>query len=233
MAEMNELIKDLTELIDKKVDNNDIKQELSTLTKMLKSGFESNTSGMERIPKVFATNDNEKITKFYEAFGNQIVALQISGNFDLFTDYMKIHFGINIEFTSETSPNISYVKKDKKRQKFNDLYTGYFIDEVPKSPKDAIQRILKSLDALTKDFTAEDQVVKDSLKEIIEKQTEHSPATVKTVDKILTSARIKSLKVEDVANALEETLTLQQQGVDIALGGKPNDEDSTSYSEAE
>ena len=231
MTEMNELIKDLTELIDKKVDNNDIKQELSTLTKMLKSGFETSTTGMERIPKVFATNDGAKIQKFYDTFGNQIAALKIAGQFDLFAEYLKITFGINIEFTSDISPIISYVKKEKARQKFNDLYTGYFIDEVPKSPKDAIEKILKSLDALTKDFTTEDQIVKDSLKEIIEKQTEHSPATVKTVDKILTSARLKSITVDSAASAVEEILTLQQQGVDIAMGVKVVTEEELAETE--
>jgi hypothetical protein len=222
---MNKLIKDLQELIEKKADNHDLKQELSALTKMLKTGFEATTTGMEKIPKVYASNDAEKIKKFYDTFGNQIVALQISGNFDLFTEDQKVTYGINIEFTSESSPNIQYIKKDKKRKKFDDLFTGYFISEVPKSPKEAIEKILKSLDALTKDFTAENDLVKESLKEIIESQTEHSPATVKTVDKILTSARLKSIKVEDVATALEETLNLQQQGVDIALGGNKDDED--------
>lgn len=219
---MNKLLQDLQDLIDKKVDNHDIKIELSALTKMLKIGFETTTTGMERIPKVFASNDNAKIKKFYDTFGNQIHALNISGNFDKFATYLKVTYGIDISFSSDTLP-IHFIKTPKKFKKFNDLYTGYFIEEIPKLPVDAISKILKSLDALTKDFTAENEAIKETLKEIIEKQTEHSPATVKTVDKILTSARIKAIKVEEVANAVEDALTAQQQGVDIALKGSSND----------
>jgi hypothetical protein len=215
---MNQLIKNLQDLIEKKADNHDIKQELSTLVKMLRIGFESTTTGMEKIPKVYATNEAAKNKKFYDSFGNQIQALSLSGNFDKFVEYLEIHFGIHIHFTSETTPiNIHYISKPKKFKKFNDLYTGYFIEEFPKAPKEAVGKILKSLDALTKDFTVENDLIKETLKDIIENQSEHSPATIKTIDKILTSARIKSIKVEDVANGIEETLNLQQQGVDIAL----------------
>jgi hypothetical protein len=172
---------------------------------------------MEKIPKLYATNDADKIKKFYDTVGNQINALKISGNFDLFATYLSTTFGINIAFASDSSPIINYIKKGKKFVKFSDLYTRYFLDEVPKSPKEAVSKILTSLDKLTKECNTELEAIKDSLKSIIEKQTEHSPATVKTVDKILTSARIKALKVEDVANEAEDKLNSQLQGIDLLL----------------
>lgn len=218
---MNKLIKDLQDLIEKKADNHDLKKELSVLLKLLKTGFEAKTTGMEKVPKVYASNDAAKIKQFYDSFGNQISALKISGNFDLFADYLKITYGINISFTSDASPNIQYIKKTKKFNKFKDLYTGYFIDEIPQTPKEAVAKILNSLDKLTKEYDNENSIVKEALKDIIEGQTEHSPSTVKTIDKILTSARIKSLKVEDVANSAEEVLNSQMQGIDLVL--KEND----------
>lgn len=215
---MNELIKSLEDLIEKKSENQELKVELSSLVKMLKTGFESTTKGMEKIPKVFASNDEKKIAAFYDMFGTQIQALKISGNFDKFKEYLKVSFGINIEFTSDTSPNLYYVKKEKKRQKFNDLFTGYYLVDVPKEPKEAVEKILNSLDALTKEFTTESNLIKDTLKEIIESNSDkHESSTVKTVDKILTSARIKSLKIEDVATETEDKLNLQMLGIDIIL----------------
>ena len=214
---MDNLIKELQEVIDKKADNDDIRKELSTLVKMLKIGFEKKTTGMERIPKIFATNDNDKITKFYDTFANQINALKVNGSFDLFASYLSTNYGIKIDFESESCPNNRYITKPKKLKKFEDIYTGYFLDELPKEPNDAIKKILLSLDKLTKEFNNENEAVKESLKDIIDKQSEHSPLMVKTVDKILTSARLKALKVEDVANDADDKLTLQQQGIDFCI----------------
>jgi hypothetical protein len=210
-------MKDLQELIEQKANNHDLKMELSSLLKMLKTGFETSTKGMERVPKIYASNDNEKIMSYYNAFGNQINAMKISGNFEKFTEHMRVTFGINIEYTSEASPYISYVRKDKKLQKFKDLYSRYFLQDAPRTAVEAIEKILLSLDKLTKEDNAECDIIKESLREIIEGQSEHSPSTVKTMDKILTSARLKSLSVEDVANDAEEKLTLQQQGIDLVL----------------
>jgi hypothetical protein len=214
---MKQLIKELQEIVEKKADNDDLRKELSGLVKMLKIGFESRTSGMEKIPKVYASNDADKIKKFYDSFGTQIQALKISGNFDLFADYLKITYGITIEFSSDNAPNINYVKKPKKFQKFSDLYSQYFLDETPTSARVAVEKILLSLDKLTKEYNNENDLVKETLKDIIEGQSEHSPMTVKTLDKILTTARIKSLSIEDVANEADEKLNLQHLGVDMAL----------------
>jgi hypothetical protein len=225
---MNQLVKDLEEVIEKKVDNHELKQELSSLLKMLKTGFENKNIGMDKIPKLYASNDEKKIAKFYDTVGNQIYGLKLSGNFDKFVTYLKITFGINIEFTSETSPNVKYIKTKKKAQKFNDLFSMYFLEDAPKDPKTAVTKILNSLDKLTKEYNTESDIVKESLKAIVEKQTEHSPATVKTVDKILTSARIKALKIEDVANEVEANLNLQLQGIDILLDQNGDDDDITT-----
>jgi len=218
-------MKSLEELIELKADNQDLKKELSSLLKMLKVGFESTTKGMEKIPKLYATNDTEKIMAFYNSFGNQINAMKLSGNFEKFAEFLRITYGINISFTSETAPNIHYIKKPKKLQKFQDLFNRYFLEEAPRSAAEAVTKILNSLDKLTKENISENDTIKETLKGIIEAQNEHSPATVKTMDKILTSARIKSLSVEDVANDAEEKLNLQQQGIDLVLKENSTDKE--------
>lgn len=215
---MNEqLIKELEDLIDKKVDNQDVKVELSNLSKMLKTGFENKTVGMEKVPKIFATNDNDKITKFYDTFGNQINALKLSGNFDLFNQYLEIHFGIKITYASDDAPSMQYKTKGKKFQKFSDLYTRYYLEDVPRNPVDAAKKILNSLDALTKENINITTEVKEELKHIIEKQVQHAPMTVKTVEKILTNARFKDMTVEDVAADVDAKLTLQQEAVNMVM----------------
>lgn len=214
---MTELIKALEEIIEKKAEDHDIRKELSALTKMLKTGFDSNTSGMEKVPKLFASNDEKKIAKTYDTIGNLIVAMKITGNLDKFSQYLNIHFGINISFASDSSPNLKFNSNKKKFKKFEDLYTGYFLDSVPQTPVETVGKILKSIDALTKEHNNINDEVKDSLKEVINGQAEHSPLTVKTVDKIMTSARFKAIPPEDVANNIEELINLQQQGVDIIL----------------
>lgn len=211
---MNDLIKQLEEVIDKKADNNEMKKELSTLVKMLKIGFEKKTNGMEKIPKLFACNDEKKIKKFYDAIGNQICALKVEGSFDLFSDYLRINHGIEVTFTSDEAPSIRY-KKGKKFKKFVDLYTGYYVQDTPSNAKEAMSTILNSLNALTKEYNNETGEVKEILKSIIEKQIEHSPETVKTLDKILTNARIKAIEPEEVANSIEDKINLQQQAIDI------------------
>jgi hypothetical protein len=212
---MNTLIKALEEVIDRKADNHELKQELSTLTKMLKTGFDSPTTGMEKVPKLFASNDSAKISKAFDSIGNMIGALKISGNFDKFAEYMEIHFGIKFEFSSENAPNIRFNTKPKKFRKFEDAFTGYFLAEVPSSPQEAVAKILKSLDTLTKEWNGVNEEVKDALKGIIEAQTEHTPTVVKTVDKILTSARIKALSTEAMADQIDEILSAQQKGVEL------------------
>jgi len=212
---MNKLIKSLEEIIDKKATNNELRQELSSLVKMLKTGFANKPTGMEKVPKVFAANDPKKIKKFYDTFGNQINALKLSGNFDIFASYLDCEFGISISYKSDVCPNMQYIKKGKKLQKFQDLYTTYFLDSIPKSADEAATRILKSLDNLTKEFHNENEVVKESLKAIIEAESNYTPETVKTVDRILTKSRIKSMSVEDVAGDIELKLTSQQKAVDM------------------
>ncbi|SPF56239.1 hypothetical protein SBF1_8980002 [Candidatus Desulfosporosinus infrequens] len=214
---MNQLIKELQEVIDKKADNHELKQELSTLVKMLKIGFEKKTNGMEKIPKLFSSNDTKKITKFYDNLANNINGLKVAGSFDQFNEYLKITYGITINFSSEDAPKNSYIKTPKKQKKFYDLYSSYFLDDVPKNPSDAIKRIFNSLDKLNKEYSNESDGVKESLKAIIEKQNEHSPTTVKIIDKLLTNSRLKSVPLEDIANDAENSLMQQQQGIDIIL----------------
>lgn len=211
---MNDLIKQLQDVIEKKAENHELKQELSSLLKMLKTGFEGKNLGADKVSKVFASNDNATIKKFYDTFGNQLNALQVTGNFDKFAEYLSIQFGIKIEFT-DSAPHIQYIKKGKKLTKFQDLYTQYFLEDPPREAKEAVKKILGSVDALTKEYNKENDEVKEQIKEIIHSQSEHSPTTVKVVDKILTSARIKALDPEDIADNVENVLSLQLQGIEL------------------
>ena len=220
---MNELIKKLELIVDKKADNHEIKQELSSLVKMLKTGFESKNVGMEKVPKLFASNDAKKIQKFYDMIGNQVNALKVSGNFDRFATYLSTNFGIKVSFTSETAPNIRFMKTGKKFIKFTDLYSQYFLEDVPQSATKAVEKILNSLDKLTKEYNTENDDVKEQIKTIIENENEHSATTVKTMDKILTSARIKSISSSDVADNEESKLSDQLQGVELIRKGNSND----------
>jgi hypothetical protein len=211
---MNELIKKLEEVVDKKVENHEIKQECGKLIKMLKTGFETKNKGMEKVASVLATNDAKKILGFYEFFGNVINALKISGNFDNFAQVMRINFGIEVTYATG-SPTLRYMKKGKKFDKFSDLYTMYFLGDLPRSANDAVENILKSLDSLVKQYNNENDDVKEQIKAIIESENEHSATTVKVMDKLLTSSRIKAIDLEEIADAEESRLSEQLQGVEL------------------
>lgn len=219
---MNDLIQKLQEVVDKKADNQDIKKELGSLLKMLKTGFDKKTTGMEKVPKLFASNDTKKIIKFYDQFANTVNGLKVSGNFDQFAQYLEVTYGIKVVLP-DNAPNNKYVSSKKKLEKFKDLFTGYFIEDMPKNANEAIKKILKSIDALTKEINKENDSVKETIKEIIEKENEHSPATVKTIEKIMTSSRLKSIDIKDVTNELEQNLQLQLEGIYV-LNGDSTDE---------
>lgn len=220
---MNKLINDLDELINIKEENHELKQELSNLVKMLKSGFEKKTIGMEKIPKLFASNDEKKIAKFYDTLANNINALKISGSFELFQNYININYGIKIDFAHDNSPSNHYVTKPKKLNKFKDLYSTYFLEDIPKDANVAIKKIMSSLDSLTKENVTMNDNIKEILNSIIEQENNHTPSTIKTLDKILTSARIKNMKASEVASDIEDKLNLQLQAVDI-IKGESNEE---------
>lgn len=221
---MNLLVKNLSEIVDVKVENHELKQELSKLIKMLKTGFEKKTVGMEKIPKLFASNDEKKIAKFYDTLANQINALKISGSFDLFQNYLNINYGIKVDFAHDNSPNNRYVTKEKKRNKFKDLYTEYFVEDLPKDANLAVKKIMSSIDALTKENVAMNDNIKEALKSVIEQENQHDASTIKTLDKILTNARIKQVNVSEIASEVGDKLNLQLQAIDIAMGAE--DEDS-------
>lgn len=219
---MNKLVSELQDVIEKKANNDELRQELSSLVKMLKLGFLSKPVGMEKVSKVYASNDAKKIKQFYDTFGSQINAMKLAGSFDLFATYMSVEYGITVAFESDEAPNIFYAKKGKKLQKFQDLYNEYFIEPAPRSPQEAATKILKALEALTKDFVAANEAIKEELKGIIESQSDLTPDTVKAVDRILTKSRIKAIVAEELAAELDHKISQQQKAVDIIL------EDGTS-----
>ena len=68
---MNDIIKKVEEIVEREVENDLLKSEISELKKMLKTGFEAKTDGYDRIPKLMSTADEKKLAKFYDNFGNQ------------------------------------------------------------------------------------------------------------------------------------------------------------------
>lgn len=212
---MNELIKKIEEIVDQKVNNHELKKEISSLQKMLKIGFEKKNAGMDKVAKIYASNDVGKISNFYESIGHQINAMKLSNNFDKFSEFLNINFGISITFDSPDSPVVRYKKEGKKFQQFSDLYSQYFLEDAPKVPSVAITKILSSLDNLLKEYNNENDEIKEQIKSLIEDNDEHSPTVLKTIDKILTSSRIKEVDVDEIVNNEESVLSEKQQGIDI------------------
>lgn len=212
------LIEQLDSVIEHKITNKELKDELNTLVKMLKDGFEQKTVAIEKPAKVYAIADEKQLAKYYDTLANQIKGIQLTGNLEKFKQYVLVHHGIEINTTSE-EPNITFIKSKKKFQKFTDSYTKYYLEDLPKNAVEATKKILKSINAVASEVKTDSDAVKDELKSVIELQNEHSPTTVKTVDKILTNARLKSVPIEDVANDIESVLELQYAGLELLKKG--------------
>lgn len=214
---MKEIIKKLEELADREVENNRLKDEIKELKKMLNIGFDTKLNDYDRASKLFSIADEKRIKKFYDSFSNQIKSMAISKDFEKFAEYLKINHGISIT-VNDDFPRINYNKSKKKLDKFYDIYSTYFIDDVPKNPKDALDRISKSLYNIYKEYKKEEEPLKEDLKSIIESDNEHSPLIIKTLNKIIKQAKVKEEKLEDVASGVEDKLTEQLKAITIIEG---------------
>lgn len=213
---MNDIIKKVEEIVEREVENDLLKSEISELKKMLKTGFEAKTDGYDRIPKLMSTADEKKLAKFYDNFGNQIKALKMTGDLDKFVQYLEINHGINIT-VKDDFPNIQFAKNDKKKQKFYDIYSTYFLEDVPKDPKTALDKITKSLYNIFKEYKKEEEPIKEDLKTLIENE-EYSSAVIMTLNKIIKKAKVKEEKIEDIAGEVEIKLNEQLKAVEIIEG---------------
>jgi hypothetical protein len=210
---MKELIKKIEDIIDREVENNHLKTELNQLSKMLKLGFENSTNGYDKIPKLFATADEKKLKKFYDIFGNQIKAMHVSGDYKQFSEYMKINHGIEF-VVSDKFPNMSYTKNPKKKDKFYNLYSSYFIADTPKDAKEALDQITKSIGNIFKEFKKEEEPIKDDMKLLIESD-ENSKLCINTLAKIVKTSKMKDETMVEVAGAAEDKLNEQLKAIDM------------------
>jgi hypothetical protein len=211
---MSNIIKDVTSIVDREVEVAEIKQEISALVKMLKLGFEKKTNGIEKPAKVYATADEKKLAKYYDSIANQIKGIASFGSLDKFADYMYLNHNIKMNLP-DVFPTMAYAKSKKKSGKFKDLYSGYFLEDVPRKSEEALNKIVNSINKLTKTFTDEATPIKEDFKLLIEAQTEYSPITIKLLEKVLRTAKMKDLTIEDATSDVDSKLDLQQMAITL------------------
>lgn len=204
---MNNDIKTAQELVDRKLETEDVKSEIARLKKMLKSGFSTNTDGMEKVCKVFASNDEKKIAKFYWEVANYLRAIELLGNMKRFREY-AIETGINIT----SAPNLNYRQKGKKKAKFLDLYNEYFLEEAPQKGEEAGLKILRALEANHRTVISQEEQIKEEAENM---SYSCSKRTFSTITQVLTSSKKKDIPIEDVISEVEVKLQEEQQAIDM------------------
>lgn len=211
---MKEIVKRIEELVDQEVENETLKTELAEIKKMLKIGFESNFVGYERIPILYSTADEKKIKKLYDNLANQIKAIAMCGNFEKFGDYISINHSINID-VPEIFPQPSFTKNDKKKNKFYDLYSTYYLEDVPKDAKIVLDKLTQSLYNINKEFKTQEEPIKEDFKNIMENDPEYSSLVLKTLSKIIKASKKKAETLEDSASTVEQKLNEQMKAIEL------------------
>lgn len=211
---MKEIVKKIEELVDQEVENETLKQELTEIKKMIKLGFEGNYAGYEKIPILYSTADEKKIKKFYDNLANQIKAIAISGNLDKFNDYISINHSINIDVEKEF-PKPSFTKKEKNKDKFYDLYSTYYLEDVPKDAKIVLDKLTQSLYNINKEFKTQEEPIKEDFKNILDNDPEYSSMVLKTLSKIIKTAKKRAETMEDSASTIEQKLNEQMKAIEL------------------
>lgn len=211
---MKEIVKRIEELVDQEVENETLKTELAEIKKMLKIGFEGNFVGYERIPILYSTADEKKIKKLYDNLANQIKAIAMCGNFEKFGDYISINHSINID-VPEKFPEPSFTKNDKKKNKFYDLYSTYYLEDVPKDAKIVLDKLTQSLYNINKEFKTQEEPIKEDFKNIMENDPEYSSLVLKTLSKIIKASKKKAETLEDSASTVEQKLNEQMKAIEL------------------
>lgn len=211
---MKEIVKRIEELVEQEVENETLKTELGEIKKMLKIGFEGNFAGYERIPILYSTADEKKIKKTYDNIANQIKAIAMSGNFEKFGDYVSINHGINIDVPQDF-PTPSFNKSDKKKNKFYDLYSTYYLEDVPKDAKIVLDKLTQSLYNINKEFKTQEEPIREDFKNIMENDPEYSSIVLKTLSKIIKASKKKAETLEDSASSVEQKLSEQMKAVEL------------------
>lgn len=210
---MNELIEKIENITEKKVKAYEIKKEIALLLKMLKNGFDKKDIGVDKIINIYTSENSFDIERYYKSLANQLYVLELLGKFNDLSKYLKQEYGIDIDF-SVSSPYINYKEKSKKFKKFVKLYENYYLDSLPTNSKEAMNKIINSIFTLKKEYKQSTNEIKTEQKEITETE-DTSPITIKTIDKILTSAKIKTIEPETLADVEEDKISLQIQGIQI------------------
>lgn len=195
------------DLVDKRMEIEDIKGEQARLKKMLKVGFDTKTDGMDKAAKALASNDPKKLAKFYTELANGIRALALTDNLEKFQLFCQ---GLHI--TVGASKELHYLKKGKKKEKFQDLYNEYFLDATPSDATVAGNKILTALQALYKAIGEQEEALKEEAEGLT---YSCSKRTFSTMARVLQSSRKKDVPLEDVISEVEVKLQEEQQAVDI------------------
>lgn len=196
-----------------KFEQSNLAKEIGKLKKMISTGFEGKLIGADKVAKVYGSNDNDQLTKFYEFLGGCIKTSYMMGNGDKLQSYLKTNHGIDIE----ANPRPMYETKAKKKQKFDDLYNEYFMEPAPKSATTAMTKILGSMSANYKELIDENVKLKEELEAMIDSISD-TPLTLKTLIRMLSKAKSKDMEVADVASEMEAKLSEEQIAVNLVQG---------------
>jgi hypothetical protein len=192
-------VKIAEDLVDRREEIEDIKGETKKLSKMLKTGFELKTDGMEKAMKALASGDPKKLAKFYAEIANVLKVLALTDNVEKLNDFL-IPYGVDVKATK----SMNYLKKGKKKEKFQDLYNEYFLNATPPVAADAALAIIKA------GITLNAQI--NNLEEHLKEESEElgyscAKRTFKTMTSIISSSRKKDVPIEEVAAEVEVKIT--------------------------
>jgi len=207
MSTTLEVAENLSDLV---VNTNDLKKEISRLKKLITLGFEGDNKGVEKVAKVFGSEDQDEIKKLYDNIGNIIKAIYIQGSFENFSNYLKNVHSVNLQ---SCNFSLKYKNNSKKIEKYKEEFEYYFL-EPSCNPENDIVRIQNSLTANFKEIKIET----DNYKEEFNTQANNisdTKETLKTITKILVQSKTKDIEVKDVVTDIEEKIQEQEVALTI------------------
>lgn len=208
---MNKIVEAAETLSDLQQEKKVIQKEVSKLSKMIKTGFEGKQAGLDKVAKVYSSELNEDVDKFYTSIGNSIKGIALAGNFEKFKDFLSLNFGISLV---DYEPKLSYTKKDKKKQKFQDLYEEYFLDPAPNKADEAMKKIMVSMSANFKEIKKESDKIKEEFEQV-NTSVGCPKRTLQTLTSIISKAKSKDVDVKEVTSDIETKISEEQMALDL------------------
>lgn len=208
---MNKIVEAAETLSDLQQEKKVIQKEVSKLSKMIKTGFEGKQAGLDKVAKVYSSELNEDVDKFYTSIGNSIKGIALAGNFEKFKDFLSLNFGISLV---DYEPKLSYTKKDKKKQKFQDLYEEYFLDPAPNKADEAMKKIMVSMSANFKEIKKESDKIKEEFEQV-NTSVGCPKRTLQTLTSIISKAKSKDVDVKEVTSDIEIKISEEQMALDL------------------